>query len=181
MYSCADFLRDFSNYRDGYMDAADRAVAESHLADCDACSRYLKVIETGIKQLRALPEVEASEDFLPRLQHRIYHIDEERSRWVHRNGSGASTGFVLTVVMLISAAAWLPLVRQAPALVELPPIAVTEPKKRDVVPALFRAGPLLIDDNRSRLESPGRNRIVLLRYSRLDSSAMFRPGAPPIR
>jgi anti-sigma factor RsiW len=181
MFSCADFLGKFSDYRDGLMDPAERAVVESHLAECRACSRYLEVVDAGVEQLRALPEVEASDDFLPRLQHRIYHIDEEKAGWSQRSGSGASTAFVLMVVMLISAAAWLPLARQAPAVVELPPVAVTEPKQRDAVPALFRDGPLLVDEDLTSLASSDRTRTVLLRYSRLGWYASYRPGASSIR
>ncbi len=181
MYSCDDFLRDFSDYRDGHMAGSERAVAESHLSGCDACSRYVEVVDAGVRQLRAFPDVEVSDDFLQRLQHRIYHIDEERAGLAHRSGSGASAGFVVMVVLLISAAAWFPLARPAPATVELPPVAVTEPKKRDVVPALFRDGPLLIDEYGYELGASGFTRPVMLRYSRLGSNTVYRSGQSYIR
>ncbi len=172
MFSCADFLRDFSEYRDGRMSPSEVAVVESHLAGCDACARYAEVVEAGVEQLRALPVVDPSHDFLPRLQHRIFHLDDERAGLASRSGSGASTGFVLAAAALITAAAALPLLRSQPALLELPPIAVTAPQVEEIVPALFRDGPLLIDD---------RARSVYLRYTRLGSPVSYEPEGPGFR
>lgn len=172
MFSCADFLRDFSEYRDGRMSASERAVVESHLAGCDACARYAEVVEAGVEHLRALPALEPSHDFLPRLQHRIYHLDDERAGIASRSGSGASTGFVLAAAVLITTAAALPLLRSQPAILELPPVAATAPAAEESVPALFRDGPLLIDD---------RARSVYLRYTRLGSPVSYQLEGPGFR
>ncbi len=172
MFSCADFLRDFSEYRDGRMSSSERSVVESHLAGCDACARYADVVETGVEQLRALPVVEPSDDFLPRLQHRIYHLDDERAGIASRRGSGASTGFVLAAAALIATAAALPLLRPQPAVLRLPPVAATAPTVEEAVPALFRDGPLLIDE---------RARSVYLRYTRLGSPVSYELDGPGFR
>lgn len=178
MFSCAEFLERFSEFRDGYMSPEDRTVVEDHLTGCERCSRYLRVYDAGLTHLRALPAVEVSDDFMPRLQHRLYHVDDERMVW-RRNGSGASTAFVVTVVLLISVAAWLPLARRGPPTVELPPIAAHPPRQQIAVPRLFHAGPLLIEDFIS--ERDRRTETVFFRYSSLGSYASYSPTASGTR
>ncbi len=146
MLSCADFLREFSEYRDGEMAAAERARVDSHLAMCGSCSRYVEVIEGGVRQLRSLPAVEPREDFLARLQHQIYNIEAERMASVSRSASGVSVGFVLVLMTLITISVSLPLLRPRAQVVVLPPVAAVAPAGPHVVPPLFREGPLLIDE-----------------------------------
>jgi anti-sigma factor RsiW len=172
MFSCADFLREFSEYRDGRMTPAERSAVEAHLGECDACARYAEVMEAGVEQLRALPPLEPSYDFLSRLQHRIYHLEDERAAIGSRSASGASAGFVVAAAAVIALAAALPLIRSQPAVLELPPVAASAPQAREAVPALFRDGPLLIDD---------RSLSVYLRYSRLGSPVSYQLGGPGFR
>lgn len=178
MYSCADFLRGFSDFRDGCMDPADRAEAEGHLAGCAGCARYLRVYDDGIRHLRALPEVEPSEDFLPKLQHRLYHIDEERMALARRDGSGASIGFVLVVMAMISVAAWLPLAKHQPPVVEMPAVAAVRPRPNPELHVLFRDGPLLTDDAPA---ARGRPATLFFRYTPLGSYASYQPGVLGLR
>lgn len=148
MYSCTRFLREFSDYRDGLMSPAERAVVESHLAGCSSCSRYARVLDEGVEQLRAVPDIEPSEDFLPRLQQHIYAIQDGYARPPRRTPSAASVGFVVAVAVAISAAAWLPQAFQRTPVVELPAVAAHAPQDTDTVHSLFRAGPLLTSSTR---------------------------------
>jgi len=171
MYSCTDFLRDFSEYRDGEMTAVAHAAAESHLRGCEACTRYIEVVERGVDQLRAIPELEPSEDFLARLQHHIYSVDLERLGPPNRSASGTSTGFVLAVVMLISLSASLPLLRSRPAVVVLPAVVAAAPSRPEAVPSLFREGPLLIDDRSLDVRRLWTSRIARMASWQLSSSS----------
>ncbi len=152
MFSCTDFLRDFSDYRDGLLSPAQRAIVETHLAGCPSCARYARVVEQGVEQLKALPPIEPSEDFLPRLQNRLYAIEDGYALPSYRTSSAASAGFVVAIAALISAAAWLPLIRPRTAVVELPAVVAAAPQSTDTLHSLFRAGPLLT--SRGQVYSP---------------------------
>jgi anti-sigma factor RsiW len=143
MYSCSRFLRDFSEYRDGLMDPAERALAEAHLAGCSSCAGYARVLQRGVVELQALPRIEPSEDFLPRLQHRLYALEDRVGWGTSGNTSATSVGFIMMVVMLIGAAAWFPVVRPKAAVVEMPAALASAPEEEDALHTLFRAGPLL--------------------------------------
>jgi anti-sigma factor RsiW len=176
MVSCGDFLRHFSDYRDGYLDPADHAAMREHAETCASCSRYERALELGVGELKALPRIEPSYDFIQRLQHRLYHIDEERAA---RRGdrSAVSSGFVLALVLLISAAAWVPLAKQRTAVVEMPAVLAVAPKEDDTVPSLFREGPLLLREERPMMLISSRP-LVLDGSIRLSSyaSSSYRPG-----
>lgn len=122
--NCSEFLDAFSDYFDGSGDGELVAAVETHMAACEECRRYRDVVERGTDLLRSFPEVEVSEDFYPRLQHRIYHVDEERAFTPRGSASTATTALGMALILTI--AAWAPTLRSAPE-VELSPIVVSEP------------------------------------------------------
>ncbi len=107
--TCQEFLARHSDFIDGELDAREYARVEAHRASCPKCARYDRVVRSGVRMLRGLPEVEPSSDFFPRLQHRIYNLDE-RLRSGHR---GTSAGAVASLAVAASLAllAWSPLLR----------------------------------------------------------------------
>jgi hypothetical protein len=153
MVSCEEFRSEYSDYRDGLMSLPRRVEADAHLERCEGCARYDRLIGAGIAELKTLPDLSPSYDFLDRLQHRIHHLQEERSFWSRSTLSGTSSGFVALLVVLIGGAAWLPVLRAKPALIELPAVTAHAPHRIDAVHSLFRSGPLL--DSPSR-HSPSR-------------------------
>jgi anti-sigma factor RsiW len=172
MVSCAEFLRDFSEYRDGYMDPAGSAAMEAHHAGCAACARYSRVLDKGIEELRSLPGIEPSYDFHARLQHRIYNL-EERARFGRREGAGTSALLVAVLIVLMAAVGWWPERRPSVAVVELPPVAASVPKKADDVHALFRPGPLLTPRiEATRVMNPAGS-TVFFRYAPLGTYAGY--------
>ena len=180
MVSCGEFRKYFSEYRDGYLDPADAAAMREHVKVCEACARHQRAFELGIGELKALPSIEPSYDFVQRLQHRLYHLDEERSTWGRSNGSGASSGFVLGLVLLISAAAWVPLAKQRAAVVQLPPVVAATPKTDAAIPSLFQEGPLLLRGERTGAlgnDPP----ITVYGSTRVGSFASYRPGISRLR
>jgi hypothetical protein len=96
--ACSDFLARHSAWLDGELDAAARAAHERHLAACDACSRYARVLTRGTELLRGLPEVEPSEEFGARLQHRLFHVEDERLLAGRRTGRRLATAALVCAV-----------------------------------------------------------------------------------
>lgn len=142
MLDCSEFLMDYSGFRDGSLEEVRRAAMQAHLASCRSCERYDRVIQGGVALLRGLPEIEPSSDFMPRLRHRIYHL-EDAAVLRERRASGASAVLLSGIALAIAATAWAPLVRTSPPVIELPPIVAHAPHRVEAVQHLFRAGPLL--------------------------------------
>jgi hypothetical protein len=120
--TCPDFLSRFSEFYDGDPSLENRQAFEAHLESCRSCRRYHEVVVRGVELLRSLPRPEPREDFRPRLQHAIYHVDEER--WRRRRsqsvpGTGAMT--LVAAVGILAAILWTPVLFDEAPSVELPP------------------------------------------------------------
>jgi anti-sigma factor RsiW len=134
--NCSDVVSRFTTYLDGEASPEDVRAIERHLEGCGECVRYKVVLEHGAKVLRSLPEPEVSEDFSPRLRHRLYHVDDERVLSAHAT-SGASALTVLGIAILLSAVAWSPTLLGGVPVVELAPIVVDREPQRRGVPGMF--------------------------------------------
>ena len=124
---CNEFLEGYSAYRDGLVDEAERDAFRAHLESCESCARYDRVVRKGTDVLRDLPPVDPPSDFLARLQHRIYHIEDGIPLDASLRGGGAALMAVAAVGLL--ALAWLPFAARAPVEVELPAVAVDVPER----------------------------------------------------
>jgi hypothetical protein len=111
-------------------------------------------------------------DFLSRLQHRIYHVDEDATRWNRRDSSGASLPFVLGLILLFGGLAWLPVLRREAPPILLPPVAAVTPPEEEL-PALFRTGPLLLPRSASALAA--NSNALFFRYTQLGSYENYQP------
>jgi len=107
--TCQEFLARHSDFVDLELDPREHARAEAHRASCPKCARYDRVVRSGVRLLRGLPEVEPSPDFFPKLQHRLFHLDEE----LKRGDRGTSAGAVasLAVAAALALLAWSPVLR----------------------------------------------------------------------
>ncbi len=143
MVHCSDFIRKYSDFRDGLLSGAAHEAFTRHARECDRCARYDRVVSGGVAVLRDLPEVEPSSDFLPRLQHRVYHIEDRAALLKSLKSSAPPLAFVGVALVLLGSVAYLTDSGAAPATVELPPVMAAAPKKEYPVGTLFRAGPLL--------------------------------------
>jgi hypothetical protein len=137
---CEEFLQDYSDYCDGLMCAERRAEFEGHLATCPGCARYDRVLQRGVELLKALPAEGADDDFMPRLVHRLYNVDEGLHPAAHRFAGGAALVGVAAVGLL--ALFWLPFAGSVPLELELEPVSARAPASLEP-PALFRSGPFI--------------------------------------
>jgi hypothetical protein len=141
--TCSDFIEGFSDYIDDASDEAVLVEARRHRDACPSCRRYEDVYLRGRELLRAQGGPEIGEDFHPRLQHRLYHVDDERVLARSRSSS-TSAALLLGVAALLMAAAWSPAWLDDPE-IELSPIVVSRPGPRPLgirlpMPSLLPAG-----------------------------------------
>lgn len=127
-----EFVARFSEYLDGAGPGEFLRAAREHEASCSSCARYRRVVEEGAALLRESPSVPVREDFRPRLQHRLYHVDEDVS-FRRRVSSGTTALTAFGMAVLLTVAAWSPTLRREPV-VELEPIVVTQPPHRSARP-----------------------------------------------
>lgn len=144
MVDCKRFLEEYSDFRDGLLPIEVYLDFEAHLEGCASCARYDRVVARGASLLRDLPGVEPSDDFLPRLQHRIHHL-EDAVRGPGRSGSGLSASVALSVAALLALAAWAPVLRPGEATQRLPAVAARAPLQDPGFPQhLFVSASLLM-------------------------------------
>lgn len=121
--NCSEVVAHFTDYLDGVVSDVEAAAIGRHLQECRACHRYKNVLEHGAHVLRSLPEPEVPEDFEPRLRHRLFHVDDERTLRTH-GASGTPALTVLGIAVLLTAVAWSPTLFSGAPVIELAPIVV---------------------------------------------------------
>lgn len=130
MMDCDIFLDGHSDFRDGLLTLPDRVAFEAHLRECDHCARYDRVVDKGVQVLRDRPALEVSDDFMDRLQHRLYHVEDEMAA-ARRRRSPVSRGAVAALAAAASVAAVALLPRlypaAAPTVTLLQPVAAVAP------------------------------------------------------
>jgi hypothetical protein len=122
---CHDFIEGYSEFRDGFVSDEGRSEYEHHLAECANCRRYDRVVDEGVMLYGELPGARASQDFFPRLQHRIYHL-EDAARLTTRRAVG-SAALVAVAGVGFLAVTWMPFAMRMSVEVQLPPVAVEAP------------------------------------------------------
>ncbi|MDP2471581.1 MAG: zf-HC2 domain-containing protein [Candidatus Palauibacterales bacterium] len=147
--SCDQFIERYTEFRDGLLEAEEMAAVEAHLSECPCCARYHSVMRRGLELLSDIPCAESSDDFMPRLRHRLYNVDCGITEG--RRSFGGSAALVGVAAVGLLALFWLPFAASVPLEMELPAVSVQFPPPGAVQPpALFRNGPfvttLLLDD-----------------------------------
>jgi anti-sigma factor RsiW len=133
MMDCGTFLDGYSDFRDGQLTLPDRVAFEAHLRECASCARYDRVMDGGVKVLRDLPELEVSSDFAERLQHRLWHEQDDmaaaRARRARRSSRRVAAAGMAAAAS-IAAVALVPGVysRLAPTVTMLPSAAAKAPE-----------------------------------------------------
>lgn len=129
MVDCETFLAEYSALRDDLVPEEMRVALEAHRNACPSCARYDRVIRNGTQLVRETPELDVSDDFMARLEGRMYEVDLERAAQASHAGAGAAT-VTLSVAALIAAAAWMPVVS-----LQAPSAASRVAAERDAVPS----------------------------------------------
>lgn len=179
---CEEFLQGYSDYLDGLLGQEERKRFGEHLESCESCRRYDRVVQRGLTVVRNLPEVNASSDFLPRLRHRIYHIEDD----IPFSGArpGGSAALVAVAVVGLFALLWLPFASHVPVEVELPAVAVERPPPEvagDPLPSLFDSGPFIVTGSDAPAVWVGRNVFEGVTSDHLREAEPSRPGAARTR
>ncbi len=101
------------------------------MAVCGKCARYQDVVARSVALLHVMPRAELAENFRPRLEHRLFHLDDPDA--VGRPGRGSATPAVtvLAMAILLTAVAWSPTIGSGVPEVQLPAIIVSGPPTFD--------------------------------------------------
>ena len=103
---CDEYLARHSEYLDGLLSPIAAARLSAHAAACGSCARYDRIVRKGIDMLRDLPDVQPSEEFEQRLQHRIFHMEDADSLQSRPLGLAATLGVATAIALL----AWSPMI-----------------------------------------------------------------------
>lgn len=152
---CEEFRTRHSEFIDGVLDEADHRAWQRHVGSCLPCARHDRTVRRSCSLLHSLPPIETSCDFYPRLQHRIFHIDDDDRSG--RQGSGGHVAVSLAIAGVMAAVAWSPAFRPQHITVDLPAVQAQAPPQlqetRSVGPIL-RAGPVLSQSGRGLASRP---------------------------
>lgn len=126
--SCAEFRARHAEHVDGLLSDTEEPRWREHARTCLPCARHDRAVRRACDLVRSLPCLSASEEFQPRLRHRIFHIQDEE-HFTHR-GSGGHVAVSLAVACLMAALAWSPLLQGGPEPLELAPVRARAPEAR---------------------------------------------------
>lgn len=145
---CSGFLEGYTDFRDGLLGPAREAEFRVHMDGCPACERYDRVLRDGLRLLSDIEDPEGSDDFMPRLQHRLYNLDQGVLDSSSNRFLGSAALVAVAAVGLL-ALFWLPFAASVPVEVELPAVAVERPPEQlvtfdDEVPSLLSSGPFVL-------------------------------------
>jgi hypothetical protein len=150
--NCREFLTRHSEYIDALIEPADAARLRSHVEACPSCARYDRVVRRGAQLARELlPRVEVSDDFEPRVRHRLLHVRDDMTRG--RTGIAPTYTAAASVVLIVAAAAAaLALVSPSVPVVGVAPVFATPPAATSLHEKAFATakGPSLPFDRREQ-------------------------------
>jgi hypothetical protein len=97
---CREFLTRYSEYDDSLLCPTEQARFRVHLAACDSCSRYDRVLRKGRMLARQVPRVQPRSDSRARLHARLW-----QERYARRHAAtpvlgGAAAGLAAVTVVL---------------------------------------------------------------------------------
>lgn len=132
---CSEYLEHASEFLDGRAEESLAGRIDGHLSRCPRCRRHNTILEEGLRLLQTLPEIDIPSDFQPRLDHRIFHLEDGSSLAREHLGSGVTAVSVLTMAVLMAFAAWTPRMSGSDrTALELPAVVVNERPERSFTP-----------------------------------------------
>ena len=127
---CDRFIDNYTDYRDGRLDAVARQAVSLHLSECDRCSRYDRVLSAGVDLLRSM-DVESDRSLsLGRVQRLALDADlaARTSLPLVFRRPVAAAGFLAAAVF--AALAFLPDGIMGTPELEMPAVVAVEPLVR---------------------------------------------------
>ena len=180
---CRWFFETYSDYRDGRLGTAVRTAVQAHMASCEACRRYDRVIRTGVSVLReeAAPARRRNVGLI-QLRNRAWAMEQQESMALGSAGSGIATLGVALVAVVLGSFAWLPLVGAGTSAAatpefELAPVVAAAPESPAPARPTFGlrptrmslSMPLVLSEGRSRgFTGPDRLQLKLQREGSAD-------------
>lgn len=149
--SCDEFRAGHVEYMDGLLGSARADAWSRHARACLPCARYDRTVRRACAAARAMPSVSASDEFRPRLQHRLFHVQDDAS--LSRRDSRGHVAVSVALAGLMTALAWSPLLVDEPAAVELPPVQAQAPLPSAA--GALSAGPVRVNLFSSQAALPG--------------------------
>lgn len=129
MMDCGTFLDGYSDLRDGLLPEPARVAFEAHLRGCASCARYDRVVADGVRILGSGPPLEVSEDFMDRLRHRLYHVDDEIAARARPGPARGRAALGVAAAAVVAGFALLPglTLRARPTVTMLPGVVAAAP------------------------------------------------------
>jgi len=122
---CTEFIEGHSEYVDGALAPAAAGRWRRHVERCRSCARYDRVVRASGDLVReVLPRVESSDDFAPRLRHRLYHVRDDLGRRVR----GPAMLAAAVAILAAGGAFGLALREPAPLIVEAAAMRAAPPQ-----------------------------------------------------
>ena len=144
---CTSFIEEYTDFRDGLVAPSREAAFREHMAACPKCSRYDCVMRSGLELLTELPDARSSDDFMSRLQHRVYNAEQGV---INRSSNSflGSAALVGVAAVGLLALFWLPFAASVPVEWELEAVAAEKPSEHLVglenTPSLLSPGPFVV-------------------------------------
>lgn len=104
---CDTLLSLHSEYLDGRLDALSQLAVRTHLATCESCARYDRVVRRAGELVAELPEIELGSEFGERLSRRLATLEVGAPA-----GRGGRSTAALLVAAAVAAVAVVPVLRQ---------------------------------------------------------------------
>jgi hypothetical protein len=109
--TCQEYLALYSELLDERLDSVKQARCREHMQGCSSCANYDRVMRRGLQLIHEAPEILPSPDFHLRLQHRLFHLQDDLGQNDRFAAAGAAVA--LAVAGLIALAAWSPFLQMA--------------------------------------------------------------------
>lgn len=135
---CTTFLEGYSDLRDERLPPDEAARFRTHLQGCAACARYDRTLRRGAEILCALDEMRPADDFMFRLQCRIYQEEADARRLPTSSRAAVPVAAALAAALVLGA--WIPALRN-PTEPQRLPAAVARLDQGEA--ALWLSAPLL--------------------------------------
>jgi|TARA_B110000014_G_C20112838_1_gene586716 hypothetical protein len=97
---CWEFVEKFVEFEDAQDDAPIRKTGEEHLLQCEKCRRYSAVVSEGLLILKEMPPEELPEKFWASLEHRIFHVRDEKMLKGHLHSSVKNFAIACSFILI---------------------------------------------------------------------------------